>query len=110
MAAPRSSKSAPSWIDRFEWIAAGALTLGAILLQVLNWRHAGGLWRDEVAAVNLAQLRSWTAIWANLEHESFPLLITAVVRIWTSLGLGASDTSLRTLGLLISLGLIAALW
>ena len=111
MAAPRSPDShRQRWIARLEWIVAIALTTAAIFLQVINFRHAGALWRDEVAAVNLAQMPSWSAIWSNLEHESFPLLITVLVRIWTAVGFGGSDTGLRALGLVISVGILAALW
>ena len=110
MAAPPSPDSCARWVDRFDWIAAIGLSAAAIVLQVMNFRHAGALWRDEAAAVNLAQMPSWAAIWSNLEHESFPLLITVLVRIWTAAGLGSSDAGLRALGLVISLGLLAALW
>ena len=110
MAAPRPPDSYQKWISRFDWIAAIGLTVAAIVLQVINFRHAGGLWRDEAAAVNLAQMPSWSAIWAHVEHESFPLLITAVIRIWTAIGFGGTDAALRTLGLVISASLLAALW
>ncbi len=98
------------WFDRCEWSIAILLTIAALVLQVVNFRHAGGLWRDEVAAVNLAQMPSWSAIWANLEHESFPLLITIVIRAWSALGFAETDLGVRMLGLLISIGLVAAIW
>ena len=110
MAALPSPESDARWPERLEWIAATALTAAAIVLQVINFRHAGALWRDEAAAVNLAQMPSWSAIWSNLEHESFPLLITIVVRVWTAIGIGGSDAGLRALGLTISLGILVALW
>ena len=110
MAAPPSPESYPKWVDRFEWIAAIGLTAAAVVLQVVNFRHAGALWRDEAAAVNLAQMPSWSAIWSHLEHESFPLLITLLVRIWTAVGFGGSDAGLRAFGLLVGLGILAALW
>jgi hypothetical protein len=98
------------WIAWVEWAGAVLLTLAAVTLQVVNLRHAGGLWRDEVAAVNLAQMPSWSAIWTHLEHESFPLLITVAIRIWSALGFGDTDAGLRALGFLVSLGLVAAIW
>lgn len=110
MVPPPSSDSQPRWIDRLEWIAAIALTAAALVLQVINFRHAGALWRDEAAAVNLAQMPSWSAVWSNLEHESFPLLITILVRIWTAIGLGGGDAGLRALGLAVSVGLLSAVW
>ena len=99
-----------NWPAALEWSVAGLLTLGAVILQLVNFRHAGGLWRDEVAAVNLAQMPSWSAIWEHLEHESFPLLITLVFRTWSNLGFGSTDVALRSLGLLISVALLAAIW
>ena len=99
-----------TWFGRLEWAVAGLLTAAAIILQVVNFRHAGGLWRDEVAAVNLAQMPTWADIFAHLEHESFPLLITVMIRIWTALGFGGSDAGLRALGFVISIGMLAALW
>lgn len=110
MTLPNVSESFRAWATRLDWCIACGLTLGAIVLQVVNMLHAGGLWRDEAAAVNLAQSSSWSVIAANLEHESFPLLLTAIIRTWSALGLGAADNELRILGLLISLGIFASLW
>ena len=110
MALSGFSEGRAKWFDRFEWAVAVLLTGAAVALQTVNFRHAGGLWRDEAAAVNLAQMPSWSAIWANLEHESFPLLITVVIRAWSAVGFGDTDAGLRLLGLLISLGVVAALW
>lgn len=110
MASSGFSEQRRKWFDRFEWIVAGLLTVAALVLQVVNFRHAGGLWRDEAAAVNLAQMPSWRAIWAHLEHESFPLLITALIRMWSAAGFAETDAGVRMLGLLISVGLIAAIW
>ncbi len=73
-------------------------------------RYAGGLWRDEAAAVYLAQMPSFSQIWSHLEHESFPLLVTMFLRGWSALGLGDSDGTLRAFGLLVGIAVIAALW
>ncbi len=98
------------WTKSWQWLAAGLLSLLAVFLHSVNWQYAGGLWRDEAAAVRLASLPSLGAIWTQLEHESFPLLITMLLRGWNALGLGASDPTLRGLGLLIGLAILAALW
>ncbi|HMJ06245.1 MAG TPA: hypothetical protein VK474_08310, partial [Chthoniobacterales bacterium] len=71
---------------------------------------AGGLWRDEAAAVSLASMPSFGEIWAHLEHESFPLLFTMLLRGWSALGWGGSDPGLRVFGLCVGLAVLAALW
>ncbi len=48
--------------------------------------------------MRLASLPSFDAIWTHLEHESFPLLITMLLRGWSALGFGASDPGLRVFG------------
>ena len=70
----------------------------------------GGLWRDEAAAVNLALFPSLSEIWGHIEHESFPLLLTLLLRGWNAIGLGESDLALRVFGLIIGLSILAALW
>jgi hypothetical protein len=97
-------------IRRLEWIT-GLLVAGLIVvLHFVNWRHAGGFWRDEAAAVNLALFPSFGEIWSHIEHESFPLLLTLLLRGWDAIGLGGSDSALRVFGLLIGLAVLAALW
>jgi hypothetical protein len=97
-------------VRRLEWIAALFLTALIVILHFVNWAHAGGLWRDEAAAVNLALFPSLSEIWAHIEHESFPLLLTLLLRGWNAIGLGGSDLALRVFGLLIGLAILAALW
>lgn len=87
---------------------ASLLTLIIVAFHVINMRAAGGLWRDEAAAVHLAGMSSVGAIWAHLEHESFPLLFTMLLRAWS--GIGSSDVALRVFGLLVGLAVVAALW
>lgn len=97
-------------IRKLEWGAAFLATAMIVVLHFVNWRHAGGLWRDEAAAVNLAFFPSFNAIWAHLEHESFPLLLTLLLRGWSAVGLGGSDLALRVFGLLVGLSILGALW
>src|SRR5689334_4952621 len=99
-----------AWIRKTEWIVALALSALAIAFHVVNLLNAGGLWRDEAAAVNLSTLPSFGEIWARLEHESFPLLLTLLLRGWTAIGLGGSDLGLRVLGLIVGMAVLAALW
>jgi len=68
--------------------------------------HAGGLWRDEVNTINLAGRHSL----GEIANDSFPVLMPLTVRAWLALGLGQSDTVLRLLGVMVGLGILAALW
>jgi hypothetical protein len=94
---------------KLEWTAAGALTALAVVLHVLRFLHAGGLWRDEAAAVGLATQPGWGAVFESFPHEAFPLLFPGVLRPWVGIT-GGGDGALRVLGLLVGLGLLAALW
>jgi hypothetical protein len=49
-------------------------------------------------------------MWDKNEHDTFPLLWEMTVRGWTAVGFGQSDLGLRVLGLLVGLGMVAALW
>lgn len=91
-------------------MAALLITVLIIAVHLVNLRRAGGLWRDEAAAVNLAQRASFGEIWSHLEHESFPLLITMLLRGWSALGAGGSDFGWRAFGLVVGVALLAALW
>jgi hypothetical protein len=109
----RRRKAAPpsrSWIWKTEWLVALALTTLAIVFHVANLLNAGGLWRDEVVSVNLSAFPSFGSIWSNLEHESFPVLLSLLLRGWSAIGLGGSDLGLRVFGLLAGLGVLAAIW
>jgi hypothetical protein len=91
---------------RFEWLAAGLITLAILWLHIHFWLGAGGLWRDEVNTLNLARTHSL----AGMSHDSFPVLMPLLLSAWDGLGLGASDRELRFLGLLCGLMLPAAFW
>ncbi len=99
-----------AWIGKTEWLVALALSALAIVFHVANLLNAGGLWRDEAAAINLSAFPSFGEIWSHLEHESFPLLLTLLLRGWTAIGLGGSDLGLRVFGLLVGVAVLAALW
>jgi hypothetical protein len=89
-----------------EWVLAVALTVVAVGLHLVFLKHAGGFWRDEVNTLNLAERPSLS----DMANDSFPVLLPCLVRAWSGLGLGDSDTRLRLLGVCIGLGLLAALW
>lgn len=84
-------------------------TLAALHLHWVSFRHAGGLWRDEIAVTNIATLPSLGAMWAALPHDHCPVLFPAVLRGWSAM-FGGTDIALRTLGLIIGLVLLASIW
>jgi hypothetical protein len=49
-------------------------------------------------------------MFANLVTDSFPALWVTVLRLWSMIGFGAGDDWLRALGIIITAGLLAALW
>ena len=88
-----------------------AILLSALVLFFLGARamHAGPLWRDEAATVQLAQLPMLSDIVANFQHEAFPPPFPLLIRTYVAL-FGASDASLRWFGFAIGVTLIAAAW
>jgi len=102
--------AASKWPTRLEWTAAIALTAGAAALHVERMLHAGGLWRDEAAALEAATAPTLAELWERLAFEIMPALSLLVLRAWTSLEWGATDPGLRFLGMLIGMGLLGALW
>lgn len=82
-----------------------AVLIGA---RILAYCSAGGLWRDEVHSVDMANLPS-SELYFALTHDSFPVLWAIILRTWISV-FGDSDASVRTLGLLISLAILPAIW
>jgi hypothetical protein len=70
--------------------------------------NAGGLWRDEVNTVRVANMPSLGELWKYLQFDSFPILWFLVVRAWTVIG-GGGDASYRLLGYLIGMGIVGVL-
>jgi hypothetical protein len=89
-----------------DFLAAAAITLAVVVFHFYFLLHAGGFWRDEVNLLNVANQNSL----GGLTHDSFPVLMPLLVKIWGALGLGSADVNLRLLGLLIGYGCIAAIW
>lgn len=82
------------------------LAAAAVLLHLYFWLHIGGLWRDEVNLLNLSARNSLS----EMAKDSFPLLMPLLLHVWVAVGLGNNDLDLRLLGLLVGLGILAALW
>ncbi|MBI5847147.1 MAG: hypothetical protein HZB31_04235 [Nitrospirae bacterium] len=102
-----SSKAAISRIERGLFVA---LLFASAFLHVSVFTHSGGLWRDEINTLNISTFPSFTEIWDKMQFESFPMLWLLTLRSWVALGFGASDLSLRALGLIVGLGTLGAIW
>jgi hypothetical protein len=95
-----------SFLSQSEWIVAILITAIAVAMHFYYWNHIGGLWRDEVNLLNVSASHSL----GDMTKDSFPLLMPLTIRAWLVAGLGNSDSGLRLLGLLVGLGILAALW
>ncbi len=90
--------------SRAEWLVAAFVTVAIVWLHFHFWKNAGALWRDEINTVNLAQGSSLAA----LTHDTFPVLMPLLVKIWS--GFGRADQWLRLLGMICGLALPAVFW
>ncbi|MEY2602022.1 MAG: hypothetical protein QOJ36_1341, partial [Verrucomicrobiota bacterium] len=81
----------------------------AIFLLAVRANHAGALWRDECASVQLARMPSVSDVLRNFQHEAFPPFFPLIVRIYTIL-FGSSDTVLRIFGFCVGCFVISAFW
>ena len=104
----------PAWtryFHLFEYAAFGLVCLTVIMLHVALYQNSGAFWRDECSSILLADAPSWTEMWNGLPTDSFPALFVSLLRSWKLAGLGASDSGVRLLGILFSLGImISVVW
>lgn len=103
-----SSKLQERIIGRLELAGALALTAFILFLHVYQALKVGPFWRDEVSTIYRSILPSFAKFWAYLPDDSFPALIFGIVRAWITAA--HNETSLRILGALIGVGILAALW
>jgi hypothetical protein len=96
-------------IKRAEWILAVALSLTVLFLLVVRATHAGPPWRDECAALNLAQMPTFADVARNFQHEAFPLLFPVTVRGYTAV-FGSSDNSVRSFGFVVGVLFVFVAW
>lgn len=91
-----------------EWLVAGLITAIVLGLHALRIRHGGALWRDEVAALNLARM-PWRDVLVYFPHEAFPLFFPALLRAYTSLS-GTGVVALRLFGFCVGALSIIVIW
>jgi len=97
------------FLKHAEWVIALFLSATIIFLLIVRVTHAGGLWRDECAVVQLAGMSASSDIFHNFQHEAFPPLFPLIVRAYTIL-FGSSDFALRIFGLCVGCLLVASFW
>ena len=90
-------------------VIAGVLTVIAIALHLLFFTSVGPLWRDELETVNFARSPSIDWYWERVDASSSTALTYVLLRGWITLA-GDSTASLRTFGLMVGLGIVAASW
>lgn len=87
------------------------LTAALVAIVALHWTnrsYAGALWRDEASALALATMPSFSEVWRHFHLDSVPLVLVSLLRGLDAIGL-TTDAFLRTLGMLIGLGLAGVL-
>lgn len=86
------------------------MSLAAVALHLRLLTHAGPLWRDEISSLRLATASSANEFWSCFDTDVFPPFYFLVLRFWHVLVPGGSDLGLRCFGLVIGVGLTAAIW
>ncbi len=99
----------PAFLKRAEWTVGLLLSAMVIFLLAVRASHAGALWRDECAVVQLAGMQSVSAVLRNFQHEAFPPLFPLIVRTY-AIVFGSSDAVLRIFGFCVGCLLISAFW
>ena len=84
------------------------VVLTLVALRLVAYFSAGGLWRDEVHSVNMATLPI-DDLFFVLTNDSIPMCWQSLLRTWVFL-FGSSDAAVRSLGLVIGLTTIPAIW
>ena len=96
-------------IELVDWIVAISVSLVVFFLLTVRLEQAGGLWRDECGALQLARMPTLADLVKNFSFESFPLLFPAVIRIFTNI-FGTSEIALRSFGIGVGVLLLCTAW
>src|ERR1700756_4037761 len=107
--APSSLSQRTDILTWIELVIATALTAAVLFFLAIRATHAGALWRDEAATLQLAQMPTVSEIAANFQHEAFPIPFPLLIRSYTAV-FGSSDASLRWFGFAVGLAILAAAW
>lgn len=100
---PQKDCSAAEWCVS---LALSAVMVGLLLVRLL---HAGGLWRDECATVQVALTPDANDIYELFPHAAFPPPYFWMIRGWGTL-FGDSDLSFRLHGFCVGLLMLATFW
>ncbi|MCC6579730.1 MAG: hypothetical protein IT440_04760 [Phycisphaeraceae bacterium] len=98
---------------RLALLTGAAMTLILLAAHVVFFLRAGAMWRDEVNSIVLATRMSMPELWANLDHDSFPILWFLLLKLWHGLGLAPAayaDLGWRALGLIAGAASLAMMW
>ena len=91
-------------------LVAGLVTIAAIYLHVVFGLNAGALWRDEASSLEVATMRTYGEMWANLSFDSFPAFFFLILRAFAGVPAAVSDGALRGFGGAIGLLILSAVW
>lgn len=96
-------------LNRLEWVTAILLTLVILFLLVVRAEHAGALWRDECASVQLADMPTLSDIFHNFQRESFPPVFALALRSYIAI-CGSGDIAFRAFGVAIGAMMLVVIW
>ena len=96
-------------LAKAEWRLGLLLTATIVSLLLVRAFHAGALWRDECAVVQLAQMPTVRDIAHNFQHEAFPPLFPLIVRGYITV-FGSTDAALRFFGFCVGCLVVGAFW
>jgi hypothetical protein len=99
----------PANLKTLEWIVSILLSAVILLLLLVRAQHAGALWRDECASVQLAEMPAAVDVLNNFQRESFPAVFPFTIRAWAAL-FGTSDAAFRAFGFFVGLMLLVVVW
>lgn len=98
-----------SLVIRVEFWMALVATAVLLYFHYVAFVANPALWRDEIAAVNLAQVPTWDQFWRLCEYDSSFFAWFGVLHTWIKV-CGGSDVSLRVLGTGVGVLLLGACW
>jgi len=80
-----------------------------VVLHIVRFLKAGGLWRDEAATAHLAATFSLPYVINCAQFELFPALVPGLMHVYGWVA-GHSDAAFRFFGLLTGISILGVLW